>query len=74
MKRSQVLKIIDDEYGKFVEDWIKADMNNLQDFVPLNERILSSLEKLGMSPPPVELHEGYEFIDCLFWEDEDEPT
>ena len=43
MKRSEVLKIIDDEYGKFVEDWIKADMDNLQDFVPLNERFIFNL-------------------------------
>lgn len=70
MKRSQVLKIIDDEYGKYVEDWIRADISNLEGFIPLPERILSALEKTGMLPPPVELHEGYEFIDCLFWEEE----
>ncbi len=51
MKRSEALKIIDDEYGKFVEDWIKADIENLEGFTPLNERILNALEKQGMLPP-----------------------
>lgn len=51
MKRSEALKIIDDTYGKFVEDWIKADLDNLEGFSPLNERILSALEKAGMLPP-----------------------
>ncbi len=51
MKRSEALKIIDDEYGKFVEDWIKADLDNLEEFIPLNERILIALEKAGMLPP-----------------------
>lgn len=32
------------------------------------------VDDLGMSPPPVDLHDGYEFIDCIFWEDEDEQT
>jgi hypothetical protein len=51
MKRSEALKIIDDEYGKFVDDWIKADISNLERFVPLNERILVALEQAGMLPP-----------------------
>jgi len=51
MKRSEALKIIDDVYGKFVQDWIEADIDNLQEFSPLNERILSALEKSGMLPP-----------------------
>ena len=51
MKRSEALKIIDDEYGEFVKDWLKADINNLEGFVPLNERILDALMKAGMLPP-----------------------
>lgn len=51
MKRSEALKIIDEQYGKFVDDWIKADLDNLQDFIPLPERILMALEKGGMLPP-----------------------
>lgn len=51
MKKSEALKIIDDEYGKFVEDWLKADIDNLQDFVPLNDRILTALLDAGMLPP-----------------------
>jgi|688.fasta_scaffold123535_9 hypothetical protein len=51
MKRKDALKIIDDTYGKFVDDWVKVDLDNLEGFVPLNERILSALEKEGMLPP-----------------------
>jgi hypothetical protein len=47
MKRSEALRIIDDEYGKFVDDWIKADISNLEGFAPLNERILAALEQAG---------------------------
>jgi hypothetical protein len=49
MKRSEALKIIDDTYSTFVEDWLKADI--VEDFIPLNERILSALENAGMLPP-----------------------
>ena len=70
MKRSEALVIINDEYGKFVEDWIRADISNLERFIPLPERILSALEKVGMYPPSVTMHEGKEFIDSLFWEEE----
>jgi hypothetical protein len=51
MKRTQVLSLIDKIYGEFVDDWMKVDMNNLDGFVPLNERILSALEEVGMYPP-----------------------
>jgi hypothetical protein len=51
MKRSEALKIIDDEYKKFVDDWLKADLNNIKGFTPLNERILDALIKVGMLPP-----------------------
>ena len=51
MKKSEALKIIDEEYGKFVEDWIKVDIDNLEGFVPLNERILNALINAGMLPP-----------------------
>jgi hypothetical protein len=55
MKRSEALKIIDETYGEFVQDWIKADIENLEGFDPLNERILKALEKVGMLPPTVRL-------------------
>lgn len=54
MKRSEALKIIDDEYSKYVNEWIKLDLNNqesLQQFGRLEDRILSALEKAGMLPP-----------------------
>lgn len=54
MKRSQALAIINDQYSKFVEDWLKLDIGDdeaIKSFVPLNERILSELEKEGMLPP-----------------------
>lgn len=51
MKRSEALKIIDEVYGEYVQDWLKADINNLERFTPLNERILNAIEKAGMLPP-----------------------
>jgi hypothetical protein len=51
MKRSEALKIIDDVYGKFVDDWMKVDLDDLEAIIPLNERILAALEKEGMLPP-----------------------
>jgi hypothetical protein len=54
MKKSQALKIIDDQYVKYVEDWVTlnvADEESLKNFVPLNVRILSALEQEGMLPP-----------------------
>jgi hypothetical protein len=54
MKRSEALKIIDDQYSKFVEDWIKLDIGDeeaIKAFIPLNERILTALEKGGLLPP-----------------------
>jgi len=58
MKRSRALEIIDEQYSQFVEDWLKFGIelldNNeevIKNFKPLNERILSALEKEGMLPP-----------------------
>jgi len=42
VKRSEALKIIDDEYSKYVNEWIKLDVNNqesLQQFGRLEERL-----------------------------------
>ena len=49
MKRSDALKVIDQAYGEFVEDWLKADISNLEGFIPLNERILAALEDSGLT-------------------------
>jgi hypothetical protein len=54
MKRTDALKIINDEYSKYVNDWIELDISNqesLQKFIRLEERILTALEKAGMLPP-----------------------
>lgn len=51
MKRSKALKIIDEKYAEYVADLLEADIENLEGFIPLNERILSALEKEGMLPP-----------------------
>jgi len=54
MKRTEALNIIDEEYSKYVDEWVKLDVTNqesLKKFIPLNERILSALEKGGMLPP-----------------------
>lgn len=70
MKRSEALKTIDDVYSKFVDDWIKADIDNLEGFIPLNERILTALEKEGMLPPFAHLKK-LGTLDTA-WEPEDE--
>ena len=54
MKRTDALKIINDEYSKYVNDWIELDISNqesLQKFIRLEERTLTALEKAGMLPP-----------------------
>lgn len=54
MKRSEALKIIDNVYGKFVDDWLKLNINDdeqVNSFRRLDERILSALEDAGMLPP-----------------------
>ena len=58
MKRSEALKIIDDQYSKYVDDLVKIDIDNekvMESFVKLNERVLTALEKVGMLPPSIEL-------------------
>ena len=70
MKRKEALKIIDEIYGQFVDDWVKADLDNLEGFVPLNERILNALEKAGMLPPSTYLSTMQ--IQDNAWETEDE--
>ena len=70
MKRKEALKIIDEIYGHFVDDWVKADLDNLEGFVPLNERILNALEKAGMLPPSTYLSTMQ--IQDNAWETEDE--
>jgi hypothetical protein len=54
MKRSEALKIIEDQYSKYVEDWLKLDIGDdeqISKFVKFDERILSALEEAGMLPP-----------------------
>ena len=70
MKRSEALKTIDDECNKFIDDLIKTDPDNLQAFIPLNERILTALEKQGMLPPFAHLKK-LGTLDTA-WEPEDE--
>jgi hypothetical protein len=73
MKRSEALKLIDDEYDKFVKDWLSLDIgddNEISKFVPLNERILKALENIGMLPPYTKLT-TLKIADNT-WEPEDE--
>ena len=63
MKRSELLKVLDDEYDKFVKDWLKADISNLDGFIPLNERLLQAIEKAGMLPPLREINDLDEIND-----------
>ncbi len=61
MKRSEALKIIDEQYSQFVKDWLDLDITNdemIKSFTPLNERILNALESAGMLPP-------YVFLDAI---------
>jgi hypothetical protein len=58
MKRSEALKIIDEQYSKYVDDLVKIDVDNedvMGSFVKLSERVLTALEKAGMLPPSIEL-------------------
>jgi hypothetical protein len=58
MKRSEALKIIDEQYGKYVDELVKLDMDDekvMESFVKLDERVLTALEKAGMLPPSIEL-------------------
>jgi len=70
MKRKDALKIIDEIYTQFVDDWIKVDLDNLEGFIPLNERILNALEQAGMLPPSTYL-DSIKVQDNA-WEKEDE--
>jgi len=73
MKRSEALKLIDDEYDKFVKDWLSLDIGDddeISKFVPLNERILKALENIGMLPPYTKLT-TLKIADNT-WEPEDE--
>lgn len=78
MKRTEALAIIDRVYGEFCDDWLKADIDNLEGFAPLNERILSALEKAGMLPPQDDsksfkmLQNGEIVYNVNEWESEDE--
>lgn len=72
MKRSEALKIIDDAYGEFCADWLRVDLNDLEGFVALNERILSALEKAGMMPPEY-IVDYCPLMTTYAWEKEDIP-
>lgn len=55
VKRSEALKVIDEVYSNWYKDFYSLDINDsekLDNFIPLNERILSKLEELGMLPRP----------------------
>jgi hypothetical protein len=73
MKRSRALEIIEQQYGKFIDDWIKLDLTDEEshkNFIRLEERILSALEKEGMLPPFTYL-QRLGTLDTA-WEPEDE--
>jgi hypothetical protein len=63
MKRSEILNILDSEYAKFVEDFLEADLDNLEGLTPLNERLLQAIEKAGMLPPLRDMNDSDELSD-----------
>lgn len=85
MKRSEALSLIDKIYGDFVKDWVNLDIGDeeaLKNFVPLQERILAGLERVGVKPPscgyiptlPLKqnvLVNRNKHLDSLRWENED---
>lgn len=73
MKKSEALKIIDDVYGKFVQDWLEADIDNLTDFKPLNSRILEALLDAGMYPPDTNLKDCSDPVVQVYVDDIDIP-
>jgi hypothetical protein len=73
MKRTEALKLIEDQYSKFIESFIELDTSDdesMKEFTPLNELILSALENAGMLPPFAHLKK-LGTLDTA-WEPEDE--
>jgi hypothetical protein len=80
MKRSEALKIIDEQYSKYVDDLVRLDMDDekvLKSFIRLDERVLSALESAGMLPPAneesIKIEEGKDgelFIPIWKWVNE----
>jgi len=80
MKRSEALKIIDEQYSKYVEDVVRTDLDDekaMKSFIRLDERVLSALESAGMLPPAIEgsvkIEEGKDgelFVTIWKWENE----
>jgi hypothetical protein len=80
MKRSEALKIIDEQYGKYCDDIMRLDLDDekvMESFVKLDERVLTALESAGMLPPAIEgsakIEEGKDgelFVTIWKWENE----
>jgi hypothetical protein len=65
MKRREAINLIRDSIQDYMHD-------HFHDYGILCETILSNLEEVGMIPPPMSWHVGYESYKELKWEDEDE--
>lgn len=80
MKRSEALKIIDEQYSRYVEDVVRTDLDDekaIKSFIRLDERVLVALESAGMLPPAnegsIKIEEGKDgelFIPIWKWEEE----
>ena len=51
MKRSEMIQKFDECYEQWVEDWLAANINELEGFVGLSDRLLKVCEDAGMNPP-----------------------
>ena len=51
-----MITVLDKTYEEFVEDWLKVDLDNLDGFKSLPERLLTAIEEAGMLPPPDNLY------------------
>ena len=84
MKRSEALALIDKVYGDWVADVLRSNLET-DNFIALNERILSALEQVGMLPPlckatiattPSSIVDAVldSVVDEFKWDTEDEQT
>jgi len=72
MKKSEFKQKLDECYSQWVDDWLAANINELEGFVSLPDRLVKVCEDVGMKPPGVHVLCGpYDAVKYQ-WEDENE--